>query len=163
MQAEQHLAGCRWEAGAAARCVRTRTRAEHSLGVTDRAAACLGAMIGKKQSGGLAGSSGMAAFVIMERKYRLRYFRNINKSTLRSACHAWQACVQRNRRFRFAHFCPRCFLYHPRVPQAAPACLRSFAPKSFLPCPERFSASSAIPTRVLPADPARTQRCSSCV
>ena len=38
-------------------------------------------------------------------KYRLRYFRNIDKSTLRSACHAWQACVQRNRRFRFAHFC----------------------------------------------------------
>jgi len=37
------------------------------------------------------GSSGMAAFVIMERKYRLRYFRNINKSTLRNACHAWQA------------------------------------------------------------------------
>ena len=93
------------EAGAAARWVRTRTRAGHSLGVTDRAAACLGAMIGKKQSGGLAGSSGMAAFVIMERKYRLRYFRNINKSTLRNACHAWQAWVQRNLRFRFARFC----------------------------------------------------------
>ena len=148
MQAEQHLAGCRWEAGAdasirsnislvanvsagsqgglralgicrqgsisrnaggeagaAARWVRTRTRAGHSLGVTDRAAACLGAMIGKKQSGGLVGSSGMAAFVIMERKYRLRYFRNINKSTLRNACHAWQAWVQRNLRFRFARFC----------------------------------------------------------
>lgn len=40
------------------------------------------------------------------RKYRLRCFRNIDKSTLRSACHRWQACVQRNRRFRFAHFCP---------------------------------------------------------
>ena len=127
----------------------------------------------------------VGSFFWLCRKYRLRYFRNIDESTLRSACHAWQACVQRNRRLRFAHFCPRCFLYHPRVPQAAPACLRSFAPKSFLPCPkrfstriglrstfapksflpcpERFSASSAIPTRVLPADPARTQRCSSCV
>ena len=32
---------------------------------------------------------------------------NIDKSTLRSACPAWQACVQRNRRFRYAHVCLR--------------------------------------------------------
>gem|GEM_PF-4030921 len=50
------------EAGADACWVRTRTRAGHSLGVAGSAAACLGAMIGKKQSGGLVGSSGMAAF-----------------------------------------------------------------------------------------------------
>ena len=29
---------------------------------------------------------------------------NIDKSTFRIACHAGQACVQRNHRFRYAHF-----------------------------------------------------------
>ena len=62
------------EAGAAARWVRTRTRAGHSLGVTDRTAACLGAMIGKKQSGGLASSSGMAAFCYYGEEISLAIF-----------------------------------------------------------------------------------------
>ena len=41
--------------------------------------------------------------IFMHGSIAARYFRNHDKSTLRSACHAWQACMQRNRRFRHAH------------------------------------------------------------
>ena len=42
-------------------------------------------------------------FFFMHGNIAVRYLRNHDKSTLRSACHAWQACMQRNRRFRHAH------------------------------------------------------------
>ena len=41
-----------------------------------------------------------AVSLFLCRKYRLRCFRNIDKSTLRRVYHAYQACVQRNLRFR---------------------------------------------------------------
>ena len=40
--------------------------------------------------------------MFMHGNIAVRYLRNHDKSTLRSACHAWQACMQRNRRFRHA-------------------------------------------------------------
>ena len=36
----------------------------------------------------------------------VRCFRNNDKSTIRSGAHSWVPCAHRNRRFRYAHFCP---------------------------------------------------------
>ena len=46
----------------------------------------------------------VALIYVLCRRYRLRCFQSNDKSTLQSACHTWQACVQRNHNFRFAHF-----------------------------------------------------------
>ena len=46
----------------------------------------------------------VALIYVLCRRYRLRCFQSNDKSTLRSACHTWQACVQRNHRFRIARF-----------------------------------------------------------
>ena len=37
----------------------------------------------------------------------MRYFRNNDKSTLRSGAHVWAPCAHRNLWFRYAHFCPK--------------------------------------------------------
>lgn len=49
-----------------------------------------------------------SAFCYYGGNIAVRYFRNIDKSTLRSACHAWQACVLCKGIYDsvFAHFCP---------------------------------------------------------
>mgnify|MGYP006946693035 CR=1 FL=1 len=45
-------------------------------------------------------------FFIMHGNIAVWYFRNNDKSTFRSACHAWQAGVQRSLWFRLAHVWP---------------------------------------------------------
>ena len=37
----------------------------------------------------------------------VRFFRNNDKSTLRSGAHGWAPCAHRNLWFRYAHFCPK--------------------------------------------------------
>ena len=83
----------------------------------------------------------------------------INKHLARSACHAWQVCVQRNRRFRFTHFLSSLAFFTTHVCRRLRVCV--FAPlcaQILLPCPKRFSTRiGSQPLRPNPFSPCPEQ------